>query len=75
MAVIGAEYVLNMVPRGTHDHKKFIRPSELIGWLHGTPLREQHMIGLHYNPFTDRFTLGRNVDVNYMLHAQHRGEG
>ena len=42
MAVIGAEYVLKMVPQGTHDHKKFIRPSELIGWVDGTPLREAH---------------------------------
>ncbi len=73
MAVIGAEYVLKMVPQGTHDHKKFIRPSELIGWVDGTPLREKHMIGLHYNPITDHFKLGRNVDVNYMVHTQHEG--
>ncbi|MEH0832236.1 bifunctional 2-polyprenyl-6-hydroxyphenol methylase/3-demethylubiquinol 3-O-methyltransferase UbiG [Pectobacterium cacticida] len=71
MAVIGAEYVLNMVPRGTHDIKKFIRPAELMHWIDGTPLREKHIIGLHYNPLTDRFTLGRNVDVNYMLHTRH----
>lgn len=72
MAVIGAEYVLKMVPQGTHDHKKFIRPSELIGWVDGTELREKHIIGLHYNPFTDHFKLGRNVDVNYMVHTQHQ---
>lgn len=52
---------------------KFIRPSELIGWVDGTPLREKHMIGLHYNPITDHFKLGRNVDVNYMVHTQHEG--
>ncbi|KAG4073824.1 hypothetical protein HA402_006389 [Bradysia odoriphaga] len=73
MAVIGAEYVLKMVPQGTHDHKKFIRPSELIGWVDGTELREKHIIGLHYNPITDHFKLGRNVDVNYMVHTQHQG--
>jgi len=73
LAVIGAEYILKMVPEGTHDHKKFIRPSELIGWVDGTPLREKHMIGLHYNPFTDYFKLERNVDVNYMVHMQHQG--
>lgn len=73
LAVIGAEYILKMLPPGTHDHKKFIRPSELIGWVDGTPLREKHMIGLHYNPLTDHFKLGRNVDVNYIVHMQHEG--
>ncbi|WP_434524367.1 bifunctional 2-polyprenyl-6-hydroxyphenol methylase/3-demethylubiquinol 3-O-methyltransferase UbiG [Photorhabdus asymbiotica] len=71
MAVIGAEYILNMVPKGTHDAKKFIRPSELIGWIDRTPLKERHIIGLHYNPLTDKFSLGYNVDVNYMLHTQY----
>lgn len=71
MAVIGAEYVLKMVPRGTHDIKKFIRPAELMHWVDSTPLREKHITGLHYNPLTDRFTLGPNVDVNYMLHTRH----
>ncbi|EKN3346838.1 bifunctional 2-polyprenyl-6-hydroxyphenol methylase/3-demethylubiquinol 3-O-methyltransferase UbiG [Yersinia ruckeri] len=70
MAVVGAEYILRMVPKGTHDSKKFIRPSELIGWIDQTPLREKHIIGLHYNLLTDHFKLGRNVDVNYMLHSQ-----
>lgn len=70
MAVVGAEYILKMVPKGTHDSKKFIRPSELIGWVDQTPLRERHIIGLHYNPITDHFKLGRNVDVNYMVHTQ-----
>lgn len=69
MAVVGAEYVLKMVPKGTHDVKKFIRPSELIGWIDETPLRERHMIGLHYNPVTDHFKLAPNVDVNYMVHT------
>lgn len=69
MAVVGAEYVLKMVPKGTHDVKKFIRPSELIGWIDETPLSERHMIGLHYNPLTDHFKLAPNVDVNYMVHT------
>ncbi|AOR64467.1 bifunctional 2-polyprenyl-6-hydroxyphenol methylase/3-demethylubiquinol 3-O-methyltransferase UbiG [Pectobacterium wasabiae] len=71
MAVIGAEYVLKMVPRGTHDIKKFIRPAELMRWVDDTPLRERHITGLHYNPLTDHFKLGPNVDVNYMLHTHH----
>ncbi|WP_078004595.1 bifunctional 2-polyprenyl-6-hydroxyphenol methylase/3-demethylubiquinol 3-O-methyltransferase UbiG [Izhakiella australiensis] len=70
MAIIGAEYVLRMVPRGTHDVKKFIRPAELLRWVDETLLRERHIIGLHFNPFANKFYLGRNVDVNYMLHAQ-----
>lgn len=71
LAVFGAEYVLRMVPRGTHDVKKFIRPSELLHWVDETSLREMNMIGLHYNPLTNQFRLGRGVDVNYMIHT-HR---
>ncbi|MDF7652096.1 bifunctional 2-polyprenyl-6-hydroxyphenol methylase/3-demethylubiquinol 3-O-methyltransferase UbiG [Pantoea sp. Acro-805] len=71
LAVFGAEYVMRMVPRGTHDVKKFIRPSELLNWVDETPLRERGMIGLHYNPLTNQFRLGRGVDVNYMVHT-HR---
>ena len=69
LAVFGAEYVMRMVPRGTHDVKKFIRPAELLNWVDETPLREQGMIGLHYNPLTNQFRLGRGVDVNYMVHT------
>jgi len=71
MAVVGAEYVLRMVPRGTHDAKKFIRPAELLHWVDETPLREKHIIGLHYNPLRDSFRLAPGVDVNYMLHTRH----
>lgn len=72
MAIVGAEYVLRLVPRGTHDINKFIKPAELLGWVDDTPLREQHIIGLHYNPLRDRFYLGGNVDVNYMLHTRRQ---
>ena len=71
MAIVGAEYVLRMVPRGTHDIKKFIRPGELLNWVDETPLRERHIIGLHYNPLTNHFKLAPGVDVNYMVHT-HR---
>lgn len=70
MAVVGAEYVLRMVPKGTHDAKKFIKPSELLGWVDETALQERHMTGLHYNPLTNTFRLAPGVDVNYMLHTQ-----
>lgn len=72
MAIFGAEYLLRMVPKGTHDIKKCIRPAELLAWVDETSLRERHMIGLHLNPFTNRFYLGGNVDVNYMVHTQAR---
>lgn len=73
MAIVGAEYILRMVPRGTHDIKKFIRPAELLTWINETPLRERHIIGLHYNLLTNRFKLAPGVDVNYMVHT-HRVE-
>ncbi|MBJ3814366.1 bifunctional 2-polyprenyl-6-hydroxyphenol methylase/3-demethylubiquinol 3-O-methyltransferase UbiG [Shimwellia pseudoproteus] len=72
MAVVGAEYIMNMVPKGTHDIKKFIKPAELLGWVDSTDLQERHITGLHYNPLTDHFRLGAGVDVNYMLHTQHK---
>ena len=59
MAVVGAEYVLRMVPKGTHDVKKFIKPAELLGWVDQTWLKEQHITGLHYNPLTDKFNSPR----------------
>jgi len=70
MAVVGAEYVLRMVPKGTHDVKKFIKPAELLRWIDQTPLRERHITGLHFNPLTNRFSLGPGVDVNYILHTE-----
>ena len=69
MAVVGAEYVLKMVPKGTHDVKKFIKPAELLSWVDKTNLQECHITGLHYNPVTNHFKLAPGVDVNYMLHT------
>lgn len=71
MAIIGAEYVLGLVPKGTHQHNKFIRPSELMGWLDNTPLLPRHMQGLHLNPVSGQYYLSdKNVDVNYLLHCE-----
>lgn len=70
LAIFGAEYLLRMVPKGTHNIKKFIRPAELFNWTDEAGLIERHLIGLHYNPFTQQFKLGSNVDVNYLLHTQ-----
>ena len=66
-AIIGAEYVLRMLPRGTHDYAKFIRPSELAGYIRDAGLVLDEAIGLHYNPITKHYWLAENVDVNYML--------
>jgi 2-polyprenyl-6-hydroxyphenyl methylase/3-demethylubiquinone-9 3-methyltransferase len=67
-AIIGAEYVLNLLPRGTHDFSKFIRPSELESWIRAADLDTDGMTGLVYNPLTGKYRLNpRDVDVNYMV--------
>jgi 2-polyprenyl-6-hydroxyphenyl methylase/3-demethylubiquinone-9 3-methyltransferase len=72
MAIVGAEYILGLVPKGTHQHSKFIKPSELMNWIDHTPLLIQHMTGLHLNPMTQEYYLSsRNVDVNYILHCKN----
>lgn len=68
-AILGAEYVLKLVPRGTHDYKKFIRPSELGAWSRLADLQTREIIGLTYNPLTKIYKLENDVDVNYMLHT------
>jgi 2-polyprenyl-6-hydroxyphenyl methylase/3-demethylubiquinone-9 3-methyltransferase len=69
-AIIGAEYVLRMLPKGTHDYRKFIRPSELDGWTRAAGLAIRHLTGLHYNPLTGRYWLGPGLTVNYMAHCR-----
>lgn len=73
LAIVGAEYLLRMVPKGTHDFNKFIRPSELLGWIDGTALREQDMMGITFNPLLNQFSLRPDVDVNYMVHTRREG--
>ncbi len=70
-AIVGAEKLLKIVPEGTHDHEKFIRPAELIKMIDNTPLQELGITGLHYNPLTNTYRLGSNVDVNYIVHTQN----
>jgi 2-polyprenyl-6-hydroxyphenyl methylase/3-demethylubiquinone-9 3-methyltransferase len=69
-AIVGAEYVLNLLPKGTHDYAKFIRPSELHGWAEEAGLQVDDLIGMTYNPFTQVYKLGKDVDVNYILASQ-----
>jgi 2-polyprenyl-6-hydroxyphenyl methylase/3-demethylubiquinone-9 3-methyltransferase len=70
LAIVGAEYLLRLVPQGTHDYAKFIRPSELDEWLRAAALELCEVTGLHYDPLLGRHRLGGDVDVNYLLHAQ-----
>jgi 2-polyprenyl-6-hydroxyphenyl methylase/3-demethylubiquinone-9 3-methyltransferase len=67
-AIIGAEYILNLVRRGTHSYRKFVKPSELEGWAGEAGLTLQDLTGLHYNPFLRRYSMGGNTHVNYMMH-------
>jgi 2-polyprenyl-6-hydroxyphenyl methylase/3-demethylubiquinone-9 3-methyltransferase len=67
-AIIGGEYLLNLVPKGTHSYRRFVKPSELRVWGQRTGLALEETIGLHYNPFTRKYSLGGNVHVNYMAH-------
>ena len=66
-AIIGAEYVLNMLPRGTHDYAKFIKPSELARTCRNAGLEVNEVIGMSYNPFTKVYTLGPDSSVNYIV--------
>lgn len=69
-AVIGAEYVLKLLPRGTHDYARFIKPSELARWTRAAGLETEELLGMTYNPFTKRFRLGPDCDVNYLLRCR-----
>lgn len=69
-AIVGAEYVLNLLPKGTHDYSKFIRPAELERWLRASDLDLKNLSGITYNPLTRQFKLGRDMDVNYLAHCQ-----
>jgi 2-polyprenyl-6-hydroxyphenyl methylase/3-demethylubiquinone-9 3-methyltransferase len=68
-AVLGAEYALNLLPRGTHQYDKFIRPSELDAWLTEVGLQLTELNGLSYNPFTHRASLDPDISINYLAHA------
>ncbi len=73
-AIVGAEYVLKLLPAGTHDYQKFIRPSELDDWARDAGLELRDSIGMHYNPVTKDYSLGPNLDVNYLMSYQRPGE-
>jgi 2-polyprenyl-6-hydroxyphenyl methylase/3-demethylubiquinone-9 3-methyltransferase len=72
-AVIGAEYLLRLLPRGTHDYLRFVKPSELARWSHASGLRPDELVGMSYNPITRRYRLGADCGVNYLLHCVRDG--
>jgi len=72
LAIIGAEYLLKMLAKGTHDYEKFIKPSELASWLRASELDLHDITGLSYNPLTRQYALGSDIDVNYMVHCTPR---
>jgi len=69
-AIIGAEYILKLVRKGTHTYRKFVKPAELEDWGKASGLRLKDVTGLHYNPFTRKYSMGGNTHVNYMMHFQ-----
>ena len=75
VAIIGAEYVARVLPRGTHEYLKFIRPSELARWGRQAGLQLRDLTGLTYNPLTRSFRLSENTSVNYLAHFTRVGNG
>lgn len=70
LAVLGAEYIMKMLPKGTHDYKRFIRPSEMAAWCRQADLNVQDITGMSYNPISKTFKLGDDVNVNYLMHCR-----
>ena len=70
LAILGAEYVLGLIPRGTHQYRRFIKPSEMAAQLRANGMRVRDISGMSYNPLTRNYTLGRDIDVNYLVTAE-----
>ena len=70
-AIVGAEYILNLLPKGTHEYMKFIKPSEMERWVRAAKLSVNEFTGMHYNPLIKQYSLGPGVDVNYLAWCQH----
>ncbi|MCP4488891.1 MAG: bifunctional 2-polyprenyl-6-hydroxyphenol methylase/3-demethylubiquinol 3-O-methyltransferase UbiG [Gammaproteobacteria bacterium] len=70
LAIVGAEYILNLLPKGTHEYQKFIKPSELATMVRSNQLDVSDITGMTYNPINQQYKLGRDVDVNYLMYCQ-----
>jgi 2-polyprenyl-6-hydroxyphenyl methylase/3-demethylubiquinone-9 3-methyltransferase len=75
LAIVGAEYVLNLLPRGTHEYAKMIRPSELASYCRAADLDLRHTRGMEYNPLTKRYWLSADTSVNYLFALQKSADG
>jgi 2-polyprenyl-6-hydroxyphenyl methylase/3-demethylubiquinone-9 3-methyltransferase len=73
-AIVGAEYLLRLLPKGTHEYNKFIKPSELEAWIRGAGFSLRELTGMSYNPLTQRYSLGYDIDVNYLVHCQREAD-
>ena len=69
-AIVGAEYIMKILPKGTHDYSKFIKPSELESWARTADLHLRELTGMSYNILSKKYSLGHNVTVNYLMHTQ-----
>ena len=69
-AIVGAEYIMQMLPKGTHDYSKFIKPSELEAWARTADLHLRELTGMSYNLLSKKYSLGHDIDVNYLMHTQ-----
>jgi 2-polyprenyl-6-hydroxyphenyl methylase / 3-demethylubiquinone-9 3-methyltransferase len=69
-AIIGAEYILGLLPKGTHDYARFIKPTELAQWARNSQLEIQNFSGLSYNPISKNYWLSNDITVNYLVHAK-----
>lgn len=72
MAIAGAEYVLNLVPKGTHEFKRFLKPSELASFARSAELKIQDLTGMGYNPLTRQYSLNKDINVNYLMSCQNQ---
>ncbi|MEW6260778.1 MAG: bifunctional 2-polyprenyl-6-hydroxyphenol methylase/3-demethylubiquinol 3-O-methyltransferase UbiG [Thermodesulfobacteriota bacterium] len=73
-AILGAEYILRLLPKHSHDWRRFIRPEDLVAWARAVGLAPLHATGLHYNPFRRTYSLGGDLQVNYMMHFRREPE-
>lgn len=71
LAIVGAEYIMNMLPKGTHEYQKFLKPSELAQFARQNNLEVTDVTGMSYNPLLKNYSLGRDVDVNYLMSCRH----
>jgi 2-polyprenyl-6-hydroxyphenyl methylase / 3-demethylubiquinone-9 3-methyltransferase len=72
LAIVGAEYIMKMLPKGTHDYNKFLKPSELARAVRESGMEVQDVSGMSYHPITRQYSLSRDVDVNYLMSCRHR---